>query len=660
MGRRKQDLEAWWAVAALNDPLDFPRLAAALRAGTQAEVTRKLETLVGREDPRLAASLVELLEDPPYAGLSSRPLIDSILEALRDSRARDQAKRISALADRYLSIVNSSTGGYIANELRAIAQQFYSTVAAHLDAEQLARVERLERQLNLAELPHPKAPQTQPGAREAAFAAVYANPQSDAARFALAALLLAQGDERGELITLQLAQAAGGLNPAGEDVEEDTEERNRLGVLCLPNRLAAWAQPLSNAGTCQFDRGFPAQIALFKNIKPLLNEAACATLHTVVDCHKPPPNDLVAFLNQPSAGSVRRLRGLPQKCLAALATSPRPWTELELHAAVGPTAAQWAALPDLTRLELQAQRLPPDCFSPLRKLETLRLELDGGAFPLALPARLRSLELRVSGELPTIDWGALTELRVLKLHVTKPIPALSLPRQLKSLSLVVPRLPTLMALDVLEEAVLMIDEFSSGALHALSSITRLELWVMRSCPQPFPSLDGLSKLTSLKLHTPYETSFSQDFLRLLPRLCVLEAATDYRLGAEHLGGIKFTKLERLRMPLSAIEASELQEAHLTLPAQLEDLHRFLVRAPKLLQLKLECLPSGPINGSLSEAQPARWRELVNVLENSSVRKVTLTFTQSSVELQRSPDNTLSRLTLYNASGLYAPTWWFRR
>jgi hypothetical protein len=106
------------------------------------------------------------------------------------------------------------------------------------------------------------------------------------------------------------------------------------------------------------------------------------------------------------------------------------------------------------------------------------------------------------------------------------------------------------------------------------------------------------------------------------------------------------------MPLSAIEASELQEAHLTLPAQLEDLHRFLVRAPKLLQLKLECLPSGPINGSLSEAQPARWRELVNMLENSSVRKVTLTFTQSSVELQRSPDNTLSRLTLYNASGLY--------
>ena len=112
-GKRKQDLEGWWAVAQLGDPLDFPRLAAALRAGSQEQVGNKLKALVAREDPRLASYLLDVLEDPPYAGLSSRPLLSAILQALRLSGDRDLAERTSALDHRRGTKRLTATGGFV-------------------------------------------------------------------------------------------------------------------------------------------------------------------------------------------------------------------------------------------------------------------------------------------------------------------------------------------------------------------------------------------------------------------------------------------------------------------------------------------------------------------------------------------------------------------
>lgn len=651
-GRRKQDLEAWWAVAALGDPLDFPRLAAALRGGTQEQVGNKLQALVARHDPRLATYLLDLLEDPPYAGLSSRPLLDAILQALRHVGDRGVAERTSALADRYLSIVNSSTGGWVASELRLIAQQLELPAETQLEPALADQVARLERQLKLAPEPPRTPPKAHTLAREEAFAAVYASPDSDAPRFALASLLLEQGDPRGELITLQLAQAAGGIEDATDEAAEASDERLRLAELCRPNQLAAWAAPLSNGGTCTFERGFPSKIALFRNIQPLLDQPACATLHTVVDCHKPSPPHLIAFLSQPSATSVRTIRGLPLKALQALLTSKRNWTELELQGGVGPSAEQWASLPNLTSLELSVRRLPLRAFASLSKLETLRLELDGGDYPLELPASLRNLELRVAGELPDIDWASLTELSVLKLRLEKPATALSLPPQLRRLSLKVPRLPKLAPGKQLEDAMFIVDGFTAGDLPALDTLKRLELRVRRNCAQPFPALSGLDKLATLVLSTPYETSFPTDLLRSLPALRELDAATDYLLGPEHLSGVRLERIKRLRMPLAQLEASELREAHLTLPTKLEELTSFLSRAPKLVRLKLECLFSGPIDGTLSEVQAARWRELIVALEATNLEQVTLDLYRSSLDLQRTKDGTLSRLTLHNASALH--------
>ncbi len=651
-GKRKQDLEGWWAVAQLGDPLDFPRLAAALRAGSQEQVGNKLKALVAREDPRLASYLLDVLEDPPYAGLSSRPLLSAILQALRLSGDRDLAERTSALADRYLSIVNSSTGGWVASELRLIAQYFELRAETQLEPALATQVAQLESQLKLTPAPQRTSPNAHTQAREEAFAAVYAAPDADAARFALADLLLAQGDPRGEIITLQLAQAAGGIEDAIDDDAGPSDEQLRLAELCRPNQLAAWAAPLSNAGTCTFERGFPAQIALFKNIQPLLNQPACATLRTVLDCHKPSSSDLIAFLSQPSAASVRTIRGLPLKSLLTLLAAPRTWTELEVQGAVGPTAEQWAALPKLLKLELTVRRVPPSGFASLSKLETLRLDFEGGDYKLELPTNLRNLELRVSGKLPDIDWATLPALRVLKLRLAKPVANLPLPTQLRSLSLSVPRIPMLAPSAQLEEAMFMVESLAAGDLPALDTIKRLELRVMRQCAQPFPALSGLDNLATLVLSTPYETSFPTDLLKSLPALRELDAATDYLLGPEHVSGIPLQRIERLRMPLDTLDTSELREAHLTLPAKLEDLTSFLSRAPKLVRLKLECLFSGPIDGTLSNIQAARWRELIVTLEASNLKKVTLDLYQSSLDLQRATDGTFSRLTLHNASALH--------
>ncbi len=109
--KRKADLDAWKKLEKANDPLDFPRLIAAARGGQQEDVLRQVKALARWKHPRFGRGVLELLENPPYAGIKSRPLLTYLLEALTTTGDVRLAPQARELASRYLSIVSSSTGG---------------------------------------------------------------------------------------------------------------------------------------------------------------------------------------------------------------------------------------------------------------------------------------------------------------------------------------------------------------------------------------------------------------------------------------------------------------------------------------------------------------------------------------------------------------------
>lgn len=582
--KKKDDLAAWVTLEQSHDLLDFSRLAAAARGGTQEDVARQVGALAQWEDPRIGSAMLALLEKPPYAGVRSRELLQSILDTLEATRDARLAPRARDLAGRYLGIVNSGTGGWMVTQLNQLAERFEKLEPQPLDASGEALCAELEPALGaaLGDRRRDRSELRESGrSLEALVAAVYDAPDDDAPRLVLADALLAQNDVRGELIILQVARANGQQTP-----EQAAREKE---LLSDDARVAAWGQPLSNGGRCGFGRGFPEAVELYRAGKGIIKERAWATVREVSNLEQLAQKTAAELLLQPACAQLRSAKRLAAGTLKRL--PERKWTAMVVDGLQDLDDGDLSRTPHLKTLEASfGPGVKPGLLAPLTQLRRLVLYDTADATPFA-------------GALLTAQ--PIIELR-LELHHT-PVAELPLPPSLESLDL------------LLREGTL-----PRGALDGLAKLKQLELTVKHVERAAF---DGLAALESLKLSTTvveggaFEPLGGLKSLRLsfdhgagvpnrllapLRSLRELDVQWATAVAGEQLSGLeRLEVLKRRRLKLDELpELPSLRQAHLTAPKTVDELSRFFTRFARLLVLDFESYSSAFDHGPTAKPEPS--------------------------------------------------------
>lgn len=573
--KKSADRTLWREVAAQRDPLDFPRLIASARGGAQIDVKLQVQFLSGWDHPGMGRGLLALLENPPYAGIKSRPMLEEIFEALEHTRDVRLVKPARTLAKRYLSIVNSSTGGWIVSELERMTKALEAFSPAQLSAEQRALVDDTLQSLPAEFRPREQAPESSAQDLEALLLDIYAHPDDDEKRLSFALALQHEDRDRAEFITLQIGAARGTNTP---------EQSARLKELTTHARQAGWAQPLSMNGECEFARGFPVAIRLYKTASSSLGEKAWATIERVEALNTLSQKAAVEFLDNPSLAHVKSVASISSKVLAALQNRVRVWTALTLT--------------DDTLLDTQLlQRVP--------ELRELKLNLRGGK--ITHPPRLL--------------WD-LPHLQRLELSIGN-TPKGTLPQ--------VPPTVTKMVVH---------GDVTPGLFAFASGVEKLMLW-----PQKIEKghLEGLVGLKSLDVRA-YQ--FEADIFEATPALQALkitlprtEAILPHRmfypvkglkgldlmytrLGPDEL--VPLTELEELRHHWLDIDGvptlPRLTRFHCMLPRTVAEIERFLERNPQVRELDF-CWNSGSELWFSGDPQPRcnqAWEQFFEVLSRSGI------------------------------------------
>jgi uncharacterized protein (TIGR02996 family) len=451
--KKRSDAKEWAACDQKGDPRDVHHLVATAGSGAPEDIVAQVEALSKRDDPCLAAGYLAMLESPVYAGVKTRHVLAAILAALERTRDRRAAVAAKELARRYLKIVDSGTGGWVVEQLLAIAARLEAVPEWKLEPELESRCADLEALLDTRYRPPPPTRDLAP-----LLAAVFASPEDDAPRLVFADALQEQGDGRGEFIHLQILVARGEATQEQRAREEELRKDH--------SSLTVWAQPLANAGECHhgFERGFPARVRLYsKPAAPrVLEDPAWATVTELSGVEGLPKKVALALLARPALRSVRSL-SIPWHLLAAL---PRPWPYTALNISgslpqdLGPdtlraaerltslTIQQYSPLPEGVFAPLGGLHelvfacnvpLRLDALAPLASLRTLELELEREQGPLAWPPALEVLKL-TARSLAQVGLGTQSRLRELHLKVSS---LAGLPRALAGM-------PSLESLEVTE------------------------------------------------------------------------------------------------------------------------------------------------------------------------------------------------------------------
>jgi uncharacterized protein (TIGR02996 family) len=604
--KRAADLAAWREVEARRDLLDFPRLMAAARGGSQEDVARQVTALRAWDHPGLAAGLLTLLEKPPNAGIKSRPMLEVVhaaLEATGDVRLVEPAR---ALAARYLAIVNSSTGGWIVDELDRIATAVSKRVVAPI-AEDARRVHsliagRLPAEHRVAW----RALTTTGPSMEALLALVYADPDADAPRLVAADALLARGDARGELIQLQIARATGTQTP---------EQAAREAELAAAGALASWARPLSSSGLCSFERGFPHAIALYKTAAQSLGAPEWATIRKVEGLAKLSTKGALELLDHPSLANVREVAELTAAVFAKLGDAPRPWTAVTVSTPSTLESASLARFPSLRRLKLTLTGDPakaaPDLLAGLTELETLDLRAhgEGGEAPTQLPATVRSANVHLS-----LRPGAFRHAKAL--------------RELTFWTDTLTR-PLLEGLEHLERLDTQAERFDGDAFAPLGSLRELKI-----------SLDNS--------HARNAKTIPVELLQPLRCLAALDVSYE-RLTTAHLEALsELVELTHHWMNVADVpRLPQLRRFHCMAPARAADLQIVVERCPALRELEL-CWNSGSdlwFSSELEKRSARAWAELTELLNGSALEVFGF---DEGVRMLRDASGAWSRLSMRGA------------
>lgn len=371
--KKAADRMTWREIAAQRDPLDFPRLMAAARGGSQLDVKLQVQYLSEWNHPGLARGLLELLENPPYAGVKSRPMLQDILEALENTHDVRLVKPARSLAKRYLSIVNSTTGGWIVSELQRITKALEALSPPDVSADERIHYESVRQSLPPEYRPQPKTSDDSGAYLDALLSDIYAHPEDDERRLAFAEALLEEDPERAEFIQLQIGAARGTTTP---------EQAARLKSLMSHARLAGWAQPLSMSGECEFARGFPVAIRLYRTALKSIGEKAWATIERVEAIDTLSQKAAVELLDNPNLVNVKSVATISSKMLAALADRVRTWAVLSLLDETGLNKQLFRRVPEIRELKLilRSSHPPDDCqlLCELVHLQKLTIQMTRG------------------------------------------------------------------------------------------------------------------------------------------------------------------------------------------------------------------------------------------------------------------------------------------
>jgi uncharacterized protein (TIGR02996 family) len=327
-------------------PLEVPMLLAAVgNTPTPLLATRCLRLLARRDDPRLVTWTLALLEatTPDAAALNLFDVACASLTTLGDVRALE---RLRTLGTR-LEGLGTSVGHQLASRCVHAVNELARLPAAPLTSEDEDQLVPLEgRRARTAAAATTRLTRSPPdGAETRALAAVYEDPDDDAARLVFADLLTERGDERGEFISLQVERARTGGTSHGH-----ARERS---LLDQTGREATWSSPLPPA---HLERGFPVNAWLRQDTpRPVLDSEAWATVHRVGNLHHLGLQQARALLANPRLRRVRELSGLPQEVLELAPVSHLTGLSLTFS----PSSAQLARFPGLLTLKLASAPEPP-------------------------------------------------------------------------------------------------------------------------------------------------------------------------------------------------------------------------------------------------------------------------------------------------------------
>ena len=555
--------------------------------------------MLAREHPGLAQGLLAILESPPYAGIKSRPLLEIILDGLRATRDARCVAPARALAKRYLAIVNSSTGGWITEQLERIAGAIAADPRPVLEPSEQAFLEAVVARLPPEARPAPPPMEPDGPSVDELLALVYATPDDDAPRLVLADALLLRGDERGELINLQIAARRG---------PPDGDAGARLAKLTAPGRLAAWALPLSKAGECTFERGFPHAISLYsKGLGSTLGDPTWSTIRKIDGVEKLSKKATVELLDHPTLAGVQELATLSAAALAALAPRPRRWTALTVSATAGDELPFAQRCPSLERLALRfsgaAEAVREDLLDGLPRLAELDLRYYGN--DTAGRVRVPSTVTRMASHGRVADgvFKGATALRALTFWTP---------------------------------------EIRRGQMIGLERLETLDVRAGRFEPDAFAPLEALTRLT---IGLERDRRIDAAVLAPLSRLRHLDV-TYLRCERAHVQHL--LELEELRHWWTNVgevpPLPKLAVFHAMLPVEVDDIASLLARIPSLRSLAF-CFNSQSSLWFTEKRAPKAWEELGEIIRGSALTSFSV---DEGVELTRDESGAWSRLSLRGA------------
>lgn len=345
---KKVDVAKWNETEAAGDWRDLPRLLAALAAVHSPVAAGRVEVLARREDPRLVPALLSVIADPPYTAGTSRKFWQAViaaLEATGDDRARDGMRDLST---RYKTINDTHLGAWLAGAMHKAASRMPEPRALTTgEAEELAALEVAVLGQRGATRPAPTARGTESLAD--LFRAIVEAPNDDDPRLVYADVLSERGDERGELIVLQVERAAGRATAERADLER-----------ALAPKLLGWARPIATAAqSVKFERGFPAVVALADSgLAQVVDAVEWGTVHTLRQVQYAPVKPTLALLDGDHARNLDAVGELSAKLIEKLKKPSYRWTRVKLmhHDLDGDRhaieARHLARFPGLTTIEI--------------------------------------------------------------------------------------------------------------------------------------------------------------------------------------------------------------------------------------------------------------------------------------------------------------------
>ncbi len=355
---QKKLVEAFGALVAAGDPLDQPRLAAAIGGTRSQPMVEQLDLLLARwpADPRFSAPFLALLRRPPFVGSATQSAwrrLFKVLQTYGDVRLEEWLPALD------FDQILARDGGF---ENRDAAAEFFrersAATCAALRKKKRVRVPAAEESTLalLLEL-------ARPAAQTALVAQVLDAPDDDATRAVLGDHLLEQNDVRGRFVALQRARSEGALTEGLRREERALVEAHGLRWI---GDLAALVQP----ATMEFEGGFLSACGIESDrhgaVGQLTGHPLWSTVRRIFLAGQAFPE---ALLTDPAMKSLTGVTGI--RTAGNVLRGPYPWTEVGLlvrdpvlgRVAVDRVEPALSSFPAVERVWLDAYEVEPSAYA---------------------------------------------------------------------------------------------------------------------------------------------------------------------------------------------------------------------------------------------------------------------------------------------------------